>query len=149
MPMYTAPHSNLEWYPGSMSHGLCDLAKTGKNILPADLYQGLVDAAGRVYMHEARVNELRAATPAGAPFHSDPFYVYTGYRNALSDLMQKIALPLNQHDGLRFRICTQLSVLLHDVLVVLRAQGIDNHRWFKNRQLAILLAEFESATRLR
>ena len=59
-------------------------------------------------MHEARVNELQAATPPGVPFHSDPFYVYTGYRNALSELMQMIALPLNQHDGLRFRICTQL-----------------------------------------
>ncbi|KAH7327643.1 hypothetical protein B0J17DRAFT_632683 [Rhizoctonia solani] len=142
MPMLTAPHVNSEWYPNSVSHGLRSLAASGRTILPADLYETLVDAAGRVYFHEAWVNELQSRVPTGFPLHSDSCFVYSGYKAALSDLMCIIADPVNQRDGLRFRVCTGLSFLLHNMLVTLRARSMDNYRFYSSPEFINLIARF-------
>ncbi|KAG8690755.1 hypothetical protein FRC11_009314 [Ceratobasidium sp. 423] len=122
MPMLTAPHMSLEWYPNSVSHGLRSLAASGRTILPPDLYETLVDAAGRVYLHEAQVNELQS--------------------HALSDLMQLIADPVNQWDDLRFKTCMGLSLLLHNMLVTLRARSMDNYRFYSSPEFVSLIARF-------
>ncbi|CAE6495171.1 unnamed protein product [Rhizoctonia solani] len=142
MPMLTAPHLGLEWYPNSVSHGLRSLAASGRTILPPDLYEALVDAAGRVYLHEARVNELQSRVPIGFPLHSDPYFIYSGYKDALSDLMNLIADPVNQWDDLRLKTCTGLSLLLHNMLVTLRARSMDNYRFYSSPEFINLIARF-------
>ncbi|CAE6499967.1 unnamed protein product [Rhizoctonia solani] len=107
MSMFT-PYVYLGWYPNSVSYGLRSLAASGWTILPSDLYEALMDASGRTYFHEVWVNELQSRVPMGFSLHTDPYFVYSGYKNALSNLMNIIADPVNQSDGSRFRVCTGL-----------------------------------------
>ncbi|KAG8705198.1 hypothetical protein FRC08_001779 [Ceratobasidium sp. 394] len=149
MPMLTAPHENPEeWYPGSVSDGLRSLAAKGNRVIPDDLYQALVDAAGRVYAHEFEVNDLRLHTPPEKFIHFDPFFVFNGYEYALNDLMKLIAKPENQRDPVRWRICRGLSKLLHDVLAVLKAEGMDYLRIYQSEGYDALVREFEEAIQL-
>ncbi|CAE6366358.1 unnamed protein product [Rhizoctonia solani] len=142
MPMIPAPHMNSHWYPDSVSHGLQSLAVSGSTILPMDIYEALVDAARRVYVHEARVNELQHRVPMGFPLDNDPQFVYSGYKIALSNLMRLIADPINQWDSFRFTTCTGLSLLLHNMLVILRARSMDDYRYYSSPEGMNLIACF-------
>ncbi|QRV74396.1 hypothetical protein RhiJN_02410 [Ceratobasidium sp. AG-Ba] len=149
MPMLTAPHADPEsWYNGSVSHGLRGLAAKGNPVLPADLYQAISDAAGKVYVHESRVNTLRLTTPRGKLIDPDPFFVFNGYREALNELMELIKLPENQLEPFRWKVCVGLSKLLHDMLSVLRAKGFDYARMYKNLKFKTLAEELENGLRL-
>ncbi|KAG8743482.1 hypothetical protein FRC10_011955 [Ceratobasidium sp. 414] len=149
MPMLTAPHTNPNlWYPGSVSHGLRTLAAKGNRVIPDDLYQALVDAAGRVYAHESGVNDLRLQTPPDKSIHHDQFFVFDGYKDALKELMLLVARTENQRDAVRWRVCTGLSTLLHDVLAILRAQGMGNFRTYNSGGYDALVREFEGAIQL-
>jgi hypothetical protein len=79
----------------------------------------LVNAANNVYAHESQVNNLRANTPPDQLMNCSPFYVFDGYKYALSDLMKVIAMPENMWDKFRARICTGLvSTYAFGVLVL-------------------------------
>ncbi|KAF8597644.1 hypothetical protein BDV93DRAFT_547794 [Ceratobasidium sp. AG-I] len=141
--MIPAPHFNSDWYSYSVSRTLRSLALKGREILPAELYQVIEEAAGRVYIHESYVNDLQSITLPGIPIHADPFFVFTGYKNALSNLMKFISQSSNHADAFCLHTCNQLSWHLHQMLAVLRAQGMDNYRMYQDPAFINLMSAFE------
>lgn len=81
-------------------------------------FSKIEEAAGRVYIHECYVNDLQAMSLPGIPIHSDPFFVYTGYKGALSNLMKLLAQWSNHEDAYCLHTCNQMvSQFCFDVFV--------------------------------
>ncbi|KAG8705199.1 hypothetical protein FRC08_001780 [Ceratobasidium sp. 394] len=141
--MIPAPHLSVNWYPDSVSYTLQSLAAKGQGVLPQYLFLVLEEAAERVYIHESYVNELQVQTLPGFPIHHDSFFVYSGYKNALSNLIRAMSDPLNQADIFCTQVCTHLSAHLHQMLAILRARGMDHYRLYNSPDFLALLSNFE------
>ncbi|KAG8781557.1 hypothetical protein FRC12_021762, partial [Ceratobasidium sp. 428] len=137
--MIPAPHLNVNWYPGSVSYTLRVLAIQGEPILPKKLLIALEEATARVFIHESYINDLQVQIFPGLPIHHDSFFVYSGYKNALINLLRTMSDPSTQTDVFCTQVCSHLSAHLHGMLAILRARGMDHYRLYNSPDFIALL----------
>ncbi|KAG8749968.1 hypothetical protein FRC11_010880 [Ceratobasidium sp. 423] len=140
--LFTSPQGTPGWYKNSLTNALRTIAQKSKKVLPQDIYATIEEAAGRAYVHESYINDVYAANP-GRPIHSDPLFVYSGYKASLVNLL-KVAGQPGFEGTPRGRICHNIDAHLRDILTVVRSKGCDVGRLFKDPEMNRLLVNFTS-----
>ncbi|EUC54831.1 hypothetical protein RSOL_074950, partial [Rhizoctonia solani AG-3 Rhs1AP] len=131
------PQGTPIWYKNSLTNALRTIAQKSKAVLPQDIYAIIEEAAGRVYVYESYIHDMHAVNP-DRPIHSDPLYVYTGYKTSLVNLL-RVANQPGLEPTPKGRVYRDINVCLQDILALVRVQGNDVGRLFADPEMNRLL----------
>ncbi|CUA75683.1 hypothetical protein RSOLAG22IIIB_06019 [Rhizoctonia solani] len=125
------------WHKNSLSRALRTVAETYENDLPHDVYVTIQEAAGRVQIHEAYINDKYAAHTG-----LDRWVVYNGYKRSLDNVLTAVDRPgLQGSESPAGKICGHIFMTLQNILVAIESKANDVGQLFSDPEMSKLLVK--------